>query len=166
MTREIARQDEEHHAAAVRGEVGVFSRMKPTCPSMWRETSAGILEVVANATAEAEVPIRQELKFIHDGLFCEWAYVVDLDAEVLEVFSGVEKEHEGSGQRFKEVDGAEEGLVPSLVKSFAFAELPAEKAGLVDSMNEALELRTRETLARKQRDDGSSDNAVAVASVL
>jgi hypothetical protein len=164
--KSIVRQDEEHHAAVLRGDASVMSRMKPTCPSMWCQTSAGVLEVVANATGEATVPIRQELKFIHNGLFCEWAYVVDLDAEVLEVYNGVEKEHEGSSKRFKDTDGAEEGFVPSLVKTFAFAELPEKKDDLVRVINEALELRTRETLAWKQKNDGSSDEAVAVASVL
>ncbi|KFY77831.1 hypothetical protein V499_02862 [Pseudogymnoascus sp. VKM F-103] len=166
MTRSIARQGEEYHAALVRGEVSVMSRMKPTCPSMWRETSAGMLEVVAGATAGATVPIYQELGFIHDGLFCEWAYVVDLDAEVLEVYSGVEKEREGSSQRFKDVDGAEKGWVPALVKSFAFGELPGTKDDLVREINEAIELRAREAVAREQGKDGGGDNAAAVSAVL
>ncbi|OBT87968.1 hypothetical protein VE02_04553 [Pseudogymnoascus sp. 03VT05] len=165
--KSITRQNEEHHAAKLRGEASVMSRMKPSCPSMWCLTSAGVLEVVAGAEGGKEVPIRQELGFIHDGLFCEWAYVVDLDAEVLEVFNGVEKEYEGSSQRFKGVEGPEEGLVPSLVKTFAFAELPEKKDDLVRVVNEALELRAREAVAREQRNGGGDDAvAVAVASVL
>lgn len=32
------------------------------------------------------MPIQNQLESIGDGLYCEWAYVVDLDAGVLEVY--------------------------------------------------------------------------------
>ena len=158
----LVKQDQEHWAAVLRGDVSVRERMKAACPSMSRETSAGILEVVAKATAEAPVPICLGLEFIHDGLFCEWAYVVDLDAEVLEVFHGLEKEREGSSQRFKGVDGAEAGWVPALVKAFAFAELPKKEADFIEAMNEALGSRRRERLAQEEQQDAGN---IAVASV-
>ena len=135
-------------------------KMKLSCPSMSRMTSAEILEVVAGATAEAPVPISMELEFIYDGLFCEWAYVVDLDAGVLEVFCGLEEEHEGSSPRFKDVDGAEAGWVPALVKRFAFAELPATDDEFLAVMREAQEVKRRERQARKQEESG---DAVAAA---
>ena len=46
--------------------------------------SAKILPLVANAMEP--IPIRLELEFIWDTVFCEWAYVVDLDKDVFEVF--------------------------------------------------------------------------------
>lgn len=159
IEKAMIKQDREHYAAVSSGEISMRERVKLSCPSMSRETSAGILEVVAKATAEAPVPILLELEFIHDGLFCEWAYVVDLDAEVLEVYQGVEREHEGSSQRFRGVDGAETGLVPSLLKVFAFGGLP-KKVDLVAAINEALESRKHERRARKGREDAGS-NAVA-----
>ncbi|KFZ10690.1 hypothetical protein V502_07986 [Pseudogymnoascus sp. VKM F-4520 (FW-2644)] len=164
----LAKQEQEYWAdwrAAARRNVSVRDRMRAVCPSMSRETSAGILDVVAKATAEAPVPICLGLEFIHDGLFCEWAYVVDLDAEVLEVFHGLEKEREGSVQRFKGVDGAEAGWVPALVKAFAFAELPKKEADFVEAMNEALESRRRErgeSLAQEEREDAGNNAVVSV----
>ncbi|KFY69421.1 hypothetical protein V496_00245 [Pseudogymnoascus sp. VKM F-4515 (FW-2607)] len=158
--RAMVKQDEEHRDAVRNGEVGMWEQVKLSCPSMSRETSAEILEVVAKTTAEAPVPIVHELEFIHDGLYCEWAYVVDLDAEVLEVYREVERGHEGSSQRFKDVDGAGMGLVPSLVKAFAFGELPKENVDFVAAINEALDSLRREILAREGRED-AGNNAVA-----
>ncbi|OBT60326.1 hypothetical protein VE03_10189 [Pseudogymnoascus sp. 23342-1-I1] len=37
------------------------------------------------ATAEKLVPVELDEEFVHDGS-CEWAYVIDIDAEVLEVW--------------------------------------------------------------------------------
>lgn len=149
-------QEQREHFSRVIG----YEKMKLSCPSMSRTTSSEVLEVVAKATAEAPVPISLELEFIYDGLFCEWAYVVDLDAEVLEVFNGLEKEHAGSSQRFKGVEGAEAGQVPSVVKSFAFAELPTTEADFMAVVCEAHELRVRERQARKQEESAGAAAAV------
>lgn len=146
--------------ALLRQGVNLRALKWAACPSMSPEMSAEILEAVAKATAEAPVMIRLELEFIHDGLFCEWAYVVDLDAEVLEVYHGVEREHEGSSQRFRDVKGAEAGFVPSLVKALAFAELRETDVGFVEAIVEALEPRRRERLAQEGRED-AGNNVVA-----
>ncbi|KAK4893018.1 hypothetical protein LTR27_008555 [Elasticomyces elasticus] len=92
-------------------------------PSVHRDTSAWILHLVADATEP--VPIVKETKFIADTLFCEWAYVVDLDTETLEVYSGIQ---EGAAQsRFGSAEGVSEGNGPSCMASFSFANLPQEE---------------------------------------
>lgn len=58
-------------------------------PSLSRDTCAGILEVVANATER--VPLVNEMAFLQDTLFCEWAYVFDLDTYTLKVYAGTEE---------------------------------------------------------------------------
>ncbi|KFY08110.1 hypothetical protein V492_06509 [Pseudogymnoascus sp. VKM F-4246] len=162
MIRAINRANDEWFKAASKGEVSLLERQNSVYPSMSTHTSAGILEVVAKATAEAKVPIKLETEFIHDGLFCEWAYVIDLDEEVLEVYTGLEREWKGSSERFKDVDEAVEGFVPSLVKRFAFAELPEGKAELVDAINEAIKLRDSRLTGEKREGGGDKVDASAV----
>ncbi|KAL2019213.1 hypothetical protein VTK56DRAFT_9940 [Thermocarpiscus australiensis] len=103
-------------------------------PSLARETSAGILGIIARASqTEAEggteggeakeprkIPLKLDLEFANNGLFCEWTYVIDLDKEVLEVFGGSEAKREG--HRFENV-GRKEDAVPRFVCSFKFSEL-------------------------------------------
>jgi hypothetical protein len=58
-------------------------------PSLTRDTCAGILELVASATDK--VPLVNEMAFIEDTLFCEWAYVIDLDTRELKVYAGTQE---------------------------------------------------------------------------
>ena len=57
-------------------------------PELSRDTGAEILELVANA--EREIALTDEHEFIKDELFCEWAYVIDLDVNQLRVYAGGE----------------------------------------------------------------------------
>lgn len=54
-----------------------------------RDTCAGILGVIYTAPDNIkEIRLSNELEFAGDSLFCEWAYLVDLDRNVLEVYRG------------------------------------------------------------------------------
>ncbi|KAL1970424.1 hypothetical protein VTN77DRAFT_5585 [Rasamsonia byssochlamydoides] len=111
---------------------------EPFPPSLSRDSGARILEIIAQATAEKRVPIMLDLEFANDGLFCEWAYVVDLDNNVFEVFGGaVSKDKAGSDHRFASV-GGERVTVPALVKSFPFAELPATEEEFVKILQDVI----------------------------
>ncbi|KAI9770208.1 MAG: hypothetical protein M1839_003236 [Geoglossum umbratile] len=89
-------------------------------PSLSRDTGARILEVITCAKAERKAPIELELSFANDWIYCEWAYVVDLDTEVLEVFSGSEQKK--PSHRFGDV-GNDNDRVPAFVSSIKFSEL-------------------------------------------
>lgn len=65
-------------------------------PALTRDTGAGILEVVADAPAG--IGLQDSFSFATDSLFCEYAYVVDLDRNVFEAYVGFQHhEHQGAG---------------------------------------------------------------------
>ncbi|KAG8626132.1 hypothetical protein KVT40_006533 [Elsinoe batatas] len=88
------------------------------CPSLARDTGAEILSLVANAATG--LPIQNELEFIADTLFCEWAYVVDLDQGKLEVYCG-HSEWQLESDRFKQFERS-----PAMVGSWELEALPDE----------------------------------------
>lgn len=94
-----------------------------------------ILELVANATMP--VPLFRYIEFLTDGLLCEWAYVLDLDETVLEVYdNGPGGDREREWERFKGVEGLENArYLPSMVGSWNFEGLPDENT-FVDSCYE------------------------------
>lgn len=55
-------------------------------PSLSRDTGAGILALIQNASDP--VPVNVYKEFAADSLFCEYAYVVDFDKGTFEVFKG------------------------------------------------------------------------------
>ncbi|RYP57186.1 hypothetical protein DL770_010728 [Monosporascus sp. CRB-9-2] len=103
------------------------------CPSVSRDTGADILWLVADATAEKPVPVVHNIDFVADTVFCEWAYVVDLDEHVLEVYGSLKYLGTrglpvlGDGSRFRRVESLKDAeSLPSLVGRFPFDNLPSE----------------------------------------
>ena len=64
-----------------------------------RDLGAEILASVANAADEVIV-LKNSLPFAAESLFCEWAYVVDLDKGSFEVFRGFNNAPLAEGERF------------------------------------------------------------------
>ncbi len=60
-------------------------------PFINRDHGAEVLELVARGTYP--LLLQDSITFAADSLFCEWAYVVDLEANTLEVFKGFNTEH-------------------------------------------------------------------------
>lgn len=52
-----------------------------------REHGAGILKLVFDGARE----LKNDISFAKDSLFCEWAYVIDLDSNKFEVYTGFNK---------------------------------------------------------------------------
>ena len=87
---------EEDYAEA-RKEIGVEDTngwLDPEQAQMWQDqyptldrgTCATILFLVAQADGNPVV-LKNDEDFLNDGLFCEWAYVIDLDTRELKVYA-------------------------------------------------------------------------------
>jgi len=91
-------------------------------PQLDRRLAAGILgHVMYN-----DVPgVRLSIEFANDSLFCEYAYVVDLDLGVFEVYKGFQKQNHSSG-RFSDKKCETSGYFPvRLTKSYRLDSLPS-----------------------------------------
>ena len=98
-------------------------------PTLGRDAGAKILTLVAHATKK--VPVSLYLQFVVDYNLCEWAYILDLDENMLEIYNGPEKFHGTSTKgRFdmeefvlNPQEGYERGYRPHLVKKYHFESL-------------------------------------------
>lgn len=63
-----------------------MDRMKRDHPEFSRDTGAKILELVQNHPEGMQ--LQDNLEFAADGLFCEWAWVIDFDTGTFEAFTG------------------------------------------------------------------------------
>jgi len=95
-----------------------------------RDIGGDILETVGSAD-DAEMLLRNSLNFAGDSLFCEWAYVVDLDKGTFEIYKGFNKKALSEEERFAgiECDDAEFKQVRHAV-TFGLDVLPTEDAFL------------------------------------
>lgn len=57
-------------------------------PEFSRNTAAEILSLIH---AGGITMLKNELAFLKDSLFCEWAYELDLDKEVVKIYEGFQK---------------------------------------------------------------------------
>ena len=67
-------------------------------PAYSRDTGAKILELVA--VSDAGIKLKNDIEFAGASLFCEYAYVIDLDKNVLEVYKGFNKRPLTKSARF------------------------------------------------------------------
>lgn len=100
-----------------------------------RNRGAKILKIVNEAPAG--IVLRNSIGFAGDSLFCEYAYVVDLDAGTLEVFMGFNKQPLAEGERFAapglELEKSEQGYQPvKHTKTYQLDALPTEEQFLKD----------------------------------
>lgn len=75
----------------------VSKKMTTEHPEFSRDTGAKILDVIMQRDA---LQVRRDIEFAQDSLFCEWAYVIDLDTNTLEVYKGFQKAPLAETERF------------------------------------------------------------------
>jgi len=129
-----------------------------TYPHLSRDCGADILEAIYYGTLQVKegIGVRKEVKlkfnglqnneeFAADSLFCEWAYVIDLDKEVFEVYTGFNKEPLTETDRFYPLQASikerEDKYYPvKLLASFDLNNLPTESEFLaIDKEEEETE---------------------------
>ena len=114
-------------------------------PYLSRDAGGKVLDAIYNGSIEVndypKKPKKKKVKiiglidnseFAADSLFCEWAYVVDLDKRTFEVYKGFAKTKPKKGERFAKMKG-EHGYEPiNHVITFNLDKLPTEKKFLAD----------------------------------
>lgn len=78
----------------------IVEKFQQHFPLINRDHGAEILALVRDSTGE--VVLNNQLSFASDSLFCEYAYVIDLDKMTFEVYHGFNKEPH-TGERFSDL---------------------------------------------------------------
>ena len=99
-------------------------------PEFSRDTGADILKIVAESSHG--IKLRNDVDFARDSLFCEWAYVVDLDKNTFEVYKGFNEEPLDQSERFyteelMEYHGGSQYYPVKLKASFELSNLPSKE---------------------------------------
>jgi len=104
--------------------MAISDRFDEKFPELHRSTGAGVLQLVLD---NGGLALKDSLDFAAEGMFCEWAYVIDLDANTFEVYSGFRTE--GCTGRFAEMDdpSAEYYRPVSLVATYLLDNLPTSE---------------------------------------
>lgn len=112
-----------------------FQQWKRYFPFCDRNFGGGILHLI-NTYNDEVIVLNNQLDFAADSLFCEWAYVIDLDTNTFEVYKGFNKIPLTEQDRFYFLQGKippneakdDEKYYPvKLIASFKLNELPTEE---------------------------------------
>jgi len=109
----------------------VSDKFREKYPQLSREMGCKVVEFIYNA--EGKVDLHKALDFVGSGLFCEWAYVIDLDEGTFEVYEGTGKDRH-VGERFSSFhqDGEKYAAV-GFKKSYPLDQLPTDERFLLDT---------------------------------
>lgn len=111
----------------------VSEKFSKEYPSLHRDMGgADLFDYILNSNNDNPVLIYnddEEINFAANSLFCEWAYVVDLDKNTFEVYKGFNKTKLEEGERFYHLNSlCKNGYYPvKLVKSYSLDSLPYEE---------------------------------------
>jgi len=96
-------------------------------PHLSRDIGAEILKKVQESEG---LKLKNSISFAADSLFCEYAYVIDLDKNTFEIYEGFNKESLSEGERFKDVvsnDASDEYYPVRKVAEYSLDELPSDE---------------------------------------
>ncbi|UDL15807.1 hypothetical protein QEH42_gp151 [Microbacterium phage Pumpernickel] len=123
-------------------------------PFLSRDLGAGVLRKIADSE-DGPIYLRDQHEFASDGLFCEYAYLVDLDTNRFEVFVGFQH-HDHTDGRFAAL-GTEKDFKPEYQGQAYYAPVRLMASWPLDSLpSEDQFLKTLAGVERfytSQRDD-------------
>lgn len=148
---EPADKDIEHLSRFLNSGVGT-PRERPDWYQLLRETQGD-----PGAILDAGV-IESAADFPADSLFAEWGYVVDFDANTLEVYEGFQHSPHNDG-RFATMSGRSDGYYPvRLIKTWSLAELPSDEEFVAEPHGKAVIVGTAWVIQVLVEDDEARDN--------
>lgn len=102
-------------------------RMKKDHPEYSRDIGADILNLVQSHPEGMK--LWDSIEFAADGLFCEWAWVIDLDKRTFEAYEGLGKEPLTESDRFYFLKDLEEDgySAVKLMATWGLDELPSDE---------------------------------------
>jgi hypothetical protein len=93
-----------------------------------RSMGSDILEMVYDEEYNKPMLLNNSITFSGDSLFCEWAYVIDLDKNLFEVYEGFNKNELNENDRFFKYTIENEEYHPiKLKKEFPLNVLPSDE---------------------------------------
>ena len=114
---------------AVGGVISVEDARKfgEAYPQFYRDTGPEILSIIMKHTEGIE--LQDDLTFAADGLYCEWAWVIDLDKRTFEGYKGFGSEPLTEQDRFYFLRDLEENGYSGvrLVAEWSIDELPSDE---------------------------------------
>lgn len=119
--QEIARNPGLNYEERLNLSQTMMNATKLVAPTLDRDLGAEILWIVAYT--KEKLPVRFDREFIKSEN-CEWAYVLDLDKNVLEVYKDEVDTDDASASRFDDLFSSEDrNRRPQMLKSYTFEDL-------------------------------------------
>jgi len=112
----------------------VADRFNAKYPQLSRDTGSNVLQLIQDGARE----LQDSRDFAADSLFCEYAYLLDMDNEILEVYRGFNTDGmPPEGERFADMSkhdntSTNEYYPIRLFKKIPFAELNDDTMAMVD----------------------------------
>ncbi len=92
-------------------------------PWLHRDCGAKVLKMIQDS--ESGLQLQNDANFAGDSIFCEWAYVIDLDKNALEVYKGFNNKQLTENDRFYSLQESDSEYYPiKMVKSYSLENLP------------------------------------------
>lgn len=111
-------------------------------PYLTRDNGADILNMIYNDDTDESLWLNNSEEFAGDSLFCEWAYIIDLDKNKFEVYEGFNTSPLTINDRFYNLsengrDGLDQKYYPiRIIKSYDLDNLPEYPDQFVEEIEE------------------------------